>query len=96
MTLSRLLATTNVDLSTSAAAVTAPAALDWATDSVVVSAEASGSHIVWERQVASDSSLSKMCAAGETSLNIKANPSQTIFYAKLSSGTGTLDVEWWG
>jgi len=94
--LGKLLATTNVSLSTTAAAVTAPTDLTFKASTVVLSAESGGDLVVWERQVASDSAVSKFCSASESSLEMSVNPGQTIFYAKLTASTATLDVEWWG
>ena len=96
MQLTRLLDTTNVSLSTAAAAVTAPATLDFSTAAVVVAAESGGYLVEWERQKTASSTYSAFCDAAKEAIPIKANPSQTIFYAKVSSGTATLDVEWWG
>ena len=94
--ISKLLDTTNVSLTTAATAVTAPADLKWATVDVVLSAESGGSLVAWERQPEETSVDSKFCSAIESSLSIRANPGQTIFWAKMASGTATLDVEWWG
>lgn len=94
--ISKLLATTNVSLSTVAAAVTAPTDLLWKTVGITVSAESSGSLVKWERQAASDSTYSSMCLDAKEFIPIATGAGQTIFYAKLSASTATLDVEWWG
>lgn len=94
--LSKLLGTSNVSLTTTPAAVTVPSTLGSKCVAVVMSAETGGSLVVWERMVASDSSATKFCPATEISLEITANPGQTIFYADVTADTATLDVEWWG
>lgn len=98
MAISDLLATTQVSLSTTPAAVTAPADMPRKCTEVTLACwdEGEEKFVKWERQPASDSSYSKMVPAYETSLPFNANPGQTLFYAKVSSGTARLDVEWWG
>ena len=94
--ISRLLETTNVSLTTAAAAVTAPGDLAWKTTSIVAGCRSGGAFVEWERQAASDSTYSSTCLDSKEAINISVNPSQTPFYAKVASGTGTLEVEWWG
>lgn len=96
MQMSRLLATTNVSLTTSAAAVTAPTTLGAKTVAVVAGARSSGAWVEWVRQAASDSTYSATCPDFKEALDISVNPGQTPFYAKVASGTATLEVEWWG
>ena len=95
MALYELLETTNVPLDTDAIAVTAPTGIE-KVKNIVLSAESGGSLVVWERQKAVDSTYSKFVPASETSIEISLNPGQTPFFAKVTSGTATLDVEWWG
>ena len=91
-----LIETTNVSLTTAAAAVTAPADMNCTATYAVCGAVSSGAFVTWRRQKASDSTYSALCHDSKTSINVLANNGQTPFFAKVPSGTATLEVEWWG
>lgn len=95
--ISRLLGTTNVELnSTSGTAVTAPTGMDWACKSIVMAAQLSDTMVQWRRGKTSAATATALCAASKESIEFKANPGQTIFYAKSLSGTPTLEIEFYG
>lgn len=96
MKLSRLLATTNVSLTTAAAAVTAPTSLTAKVTGIVVGAVSGGAFVAWLRQAASDSTYSATCLASKEYIDLTCSAGATVFYGKLASGTATLEVEWWG
>ncbi len=94
--LSQLLVTTEVSLTTSTKAVTAPTTMAHKSVSVVVGCRSGGAWVEWLRQAASGSTVNSPCLDSKESLDLSVNPGQTPFYAKMASGTGTLVVEWWG
>jgi hypothetical protein len=95
--ISRLLGTTNVKLNTSAGtAVTAPADMNWASKTIVMAAQASETFVGWRRGLSSDATATALQLAGQQTMEFKANPGQTIFYAKALTGTPTLEVEFYG
>ena len=96
MKLSRLLATTNVSLTTSAAAVTAPTDLTAKAVCVVVGARSSGAWVEWVRQAGASSTYSATCPDFKEAIDLLVSAGATPFYAKVASGTATLEVEWWG
>lgn len=95
--ISRLLGTVNVSLvSTAGTAVTAPANMEWASKSIAMAAQTTDSFVKWRRGIASDSSATALQLDGQQNILFKANPGQTIFYAKSLTGTPTLEVEFYG
>lgn len=93
--LSRLLATTNIPLTTSPKAVTAPDGMPKSTGVLVGCVDSSGEWVKWDRQAASGSTYSATCLAGKEGLPIGVSGGKTPFYAKMPLGAGTLQVEWW-
>lgn len=91
-----LLGTTEVSLTTDAAAVTAPAMDSYATTVVAGCRSAAGAWIEWIRLKAAASATSTPCINSKESVECMAHSGQTVFYAKVAADTGTLHVEWWG
>ena len=95
--ISRLLGTTNVELNTTAGtAVTAPSDMAWASKSIAMAAQASDTFVGWRRGLSAGATATSLQLAGQQSMEFKANPGQTIFYAKALTGTPTLEVEFYG
>ena len=96
MKLSRLLDVTNVSLTTSGAAVTAPADLEMKIGGVIAGARSGGAFVEWERGAAIDATYFATCLDSKEAIDLACNKKSTPFYAKVGSGTATLEVEWWG
>ena len=95
--ISTLLGTTNVALNTSSGtAVTAPTDMGWASKSIVISVQDSDTFVGWRRGLSSGATATALQLEGQQNMEFKANPGQTIFYAKALSGTPTLEVEFYG
>jgi hypothetical protein len=52
--------------------------------------------VEWQRSNASDATYWATCDKAKEAVNVACNQGATPFYAKVGSGTATLEVEWWG
>lgn len=88
--------TTNVALTTDFTPITVPEAFPAdVLYGVVMGCTSSGIFINWLRANSSDSTEPVTCRDGKEGYEISARKGSTIFYAKVASGTGTLELEWW-
>jgi len=95
--LTTLLGTANITLNaTSGTAVIAPSGMAWKSETIVVAVQTGDLFVGWRRGVTSAATATALQLEGQQSMPFKANPGQTIFYAKAISGTPTLEIEFYG
>lgn len=95
MPLSRLVATKNIELTTTPVALIGPDELNLKSEYVGFACLDNGLFREWQRQPLEDS---EHCSTRPDAIEmdrIRMGKGQTIFWVKVESGTGTLEVEWW-
>ena len=94
MKLNKLLGIVTVSLTTTAAAVTIPKKYE-GTSVLLMAAQLDDSFISWRRCSTATAATSKLCPEQDIVIPINVSGDTVIFYAKTTTGTGTLEIECW-
>lgn len=95
MKLNRLIGTIEVALTTTPTAIAVPKYCVGATVLILGAQDGSNNPIQWRRQNSATATASKLCPDQDTVLVLNVSEEYPPFYAKTTTGTGILEIEFW-